>query len=235
MASAEAPIRRTALVTGGTRGIGLEVVRGLATLGYRILAVGRDPGTAKIATESLGRAADQVSFLLADLGSRTEVRALAESVALQSPVLDLLIHNAAVVRPTRGLTPDGDEWQWAVNHLAPFLLTSLLFPALARSTAGRVVITASQVERGGSIDFDDLTLAHGYTPASAYGRSKLANVMFCYELARRIDGSGVTANCLHPGVVRTGLLDTLQRVRQKPSRSLAAAAAEVGSDGAMAP
>ncbi len=215
-------LRKIAVVTGGTRGIGLEVVRGLVGSGYRVLAIGRDPATTAAACQSLGPAADNVTMLQADLASMTEVRRIAASIAEQAPIVDVLIHNAAVVRRTRELTPDGFEWQLAVNHLAPFLLTALLFPTLATGSA-RIVVTASQVERHGTLDFGDLTLARGYDASGAYSRTKLANVLFTYELARRIAGSGVTANCLHPGVVRTGLLNTLHAAARAKHRSTAGA------------
>jgi len=205
-----------AVVTGGTRGIGLEVARGLVSRGIHVLIVGRDAGAGKAAAESLGRSAAggaQARFEAGDLSRLGEVPALARRIAGIVPRLKYLIHNAAVVTPRRLVTPEGFETQFAVNHLAPYSLTRDLIPALLSAPEARIVVTASQVERGADLDLDDLMGSKGYEPFRAYGQSKLANVLFTYELAERLAGSSVTVNCLHPGVVRTGLLDTLGAVQ----------------------
>jgi NAD(P)-dependent dehydrogenase (short-subunit alcohol dehydrogenase family) len=220
---------RWAVVTGGTRGIGLAVARGLVTRGARVILVGRDrnAGTAALA-ELRGFAGDEAaSWLGADLASRRAVRALAARILETAPRLDLLVLNAAVVTPTRILTPDGHEMQLAVNHLAPYLLTHDLLPLL--SDGGRIVVTASQVERGARLDLDDLDCARAFEPTAAYARTKLANVLFTYELAERLQGTSVTANCLHPGVVRTGLLDTLERIDREREPQAPAARRAVGA------
>ena len=205
-----------AVVTGGTRGIGLEVARGLVSRGIHVLIVGRDAGAGKAAVESLGRSAAggaQARFEAGDLSRLGEVPALARRIAGIVPRLKYLIHNAAVVTPRRLVTPEGFETQFAVNHLAPYSLTRDLIPALLSAPEARIVVTASQVERGADLDLDDLMGSKGYEPFRAYGQSKLANVLFTYELAERLAGSSVTVNCLHPGVVRTALLDTLGAVQ----------------------
>ena len=211
---------RWAIVTGGTRGIGLAVARGLAARGMRVILVGRDPDAGAAALAELRRVAgDEAGIWLgADLASRREVLALAARIRDAAPRLDLLVLNAAVVTPTRTLTPDGHEMQLAVNHLAPYLLTHDVLPLL--SDGGRIVVTSSQVERGARLDLDDLTCARRFDPGAAYARTKLANLLFTYELAERLQGTSVTANCLHPGVVRTELLDTLDRIdREREPRA----------------
>lgn len=191
-----------ALVTGGTRGIGLEVARGLVAAGFRVLVVGRGGHAGDASTE----------FLRFDLSDTATIPRLATQIGSLASRLDLLVHNAAIVTRHRELTPEGHELQFTVNHLAVYALTRALIPLLTRTPGARVVVTASQVERSGTIDFDDLMGEVNYSPDRAYRQSKLANVLFTYELARRLAGFGITANCLHPGVVRTNLLETLHAV-----------------------
>jgi NAD(P)-dependent dehydrogenase (short-subunit alcohol dehydrogenase family) len=142
---------------------------------------------------------------------------LAAEVVAQFEAPKILIHNAGVVTPQRIVTEDGVEMQFAVNHLAPFLLTSLLGDAMERVAPARIVVVASQVERGGVIDFSDLMGEKRYEPLRAYSQSKLANVMFTYALAERLTGSSVTANCLHPGVVRSELLNEIGNIERSRS------------------
>ncbi len=201
-----------AVVTGGTRGIGLEVARGLVTRGVQVLIIGRDRTTGEAATADLNRDAAGgagVAFLAADFGRMQDVLDLARRITAAAPRVDLLIHNAAVVTPRRIVTTDGFEMQFAVNHLAPYLLSRELIPLLRAANEARIVVTASQVERGAILDLDDIMGSRDYHPSRAYGQSKLANVLFTYELAERLRGTNVTVNCLHPGVVRTRLLDAL--------------------------
>jgi NAD(P)-dependent dehydrogenase (short-subunit alcohol dehydrogenase family) len=198
---------RTILVTGASSGIGRETVEGLARLGSRVLMLGRDASRLDAARQRIQRRVPRARLQLyvADLASLGQVRRVAETVRDQHPVIDVLINNAAVITRTRELTEDGIETQWAVNHLAPFLLTHLLFEALVKADRARVITVASAAEVLGRIAFDDLGGAERYDSRAAYCQSKLANVMFTYALARRLPPH-VTANCLHPGAIRTRLL-----------------------------
>ena len=199
---------RTCLVTGANAGIGEETVRGLAAMGAEVLMLCRDRGRAE---EAKARVQKQVptarlELVLADLSRRSEVHRAAEEVNARPGPLHVLVNNAAVITKRREVTTDGFERQWAVNHLAPFLLTHLLLDKLKASGPARVVTVASQVHAGGRLDFDDLQSERGYEPVKVYNTTKLANVLFSHELARRLEGSRVTSNCLHPGVVATNLL-----------------------------
>jgi len=189
-------------VTGATSGIGLEIARGLAGLGARVIMVGRDPGKAARAAEQVG---GSVEVALADLSSLDAVRALGAELLERCPRIDVLMSNAGVYRMRRRLTVDGFEETFAVNHLASFLLTHLLLDRLKASAPARIVMVASGAHHGAVLDLDDLQLSRAYGHWKAYSRSKLANVMFTYALARRLDGTGVTANSLHPGFVATHL------------------------------
>jgi len=206
------------LITGSNTGIGKETALGLAKLGATIVMVCRDREKGAAAAAEISKRANNpaVSLMVADLSSQSQIRRLAGDIhegrggaaPLQAggPRLDVLIHNAGVILPQRRLTVDGIETQLAVNHLAPFLLTHLLLDVLKASAPSRIVVVASQVESRGTIQFDDLQSAKAYTPLTTYFQSKLANVLFTYELARRLQGTRVTANCLHPGVIATNLL-----------------------------
>jgi NAD(P)-dependent dehydrogenase (short-subunit alcohol dehydrogenase family) len=200
---------RVCLVTGATSGIGRETAIGLAARGATVIVAGRDEARGR---ETLAEIAAQTGrtdaeLIVADLSSQAEVRRLAAEVRARHDRLHVLINNAAVITPRRALTPDGLETQLAVNHLAPFLLTNLLRDLLEAGGRARIVNVASQVESRGMIDFDDLGRERRpYERLDAYCQSKLANVLFTYELARRLEGTGVTANCLHPGVIATNLL-----------------------------
>ncbi len=205
-----------AVITGGSRGIGLEVARGLGRRGLEIVIVGKQPelGRAAAAVVAASGSGARASWLGADLSSMGEVRQVAARIAASHPRIDILIHNAAVVTRSRVMTAEGLETQFAVNHLAPYLLTHELWPQLQGADEPRVVVTASQMERGGTIDFADLMGARDYHPSRAYSQSKLANVLFTYELADRVRETRTSVNCLHPGVVRTDLLDTLGAVKR---------------------
>ena len=194
---------RTVLVTGGTGGIGLATAAGLADLGARVGIVGRDAGRAQTAAAQLRSSGAHVDVFVADLSAQREVRRLAEEVLTAYARLDVLVNNVGGYWATRRTTVDGLERTFAVNHLAPFLLTNLLLDRLRGTAPARVVTVSSGAQSMGAIAFDDLQGERGYSGQRAYNQSKLANVMFTYELARRLDGSGVTANALHPGVVRT--------------------------------
>ena len=197
---------KTVLVTGGTGGIGKATAAGLAAVGARVGIVGRDlsrtrAAAAEIAATSGNPAVDAFG---ADMSAQAEVRRLAREVLDAYPRLDVLVNNVGGFWSTRRLTADGLEHTFAVNHLAGFLLTELLLDRLKASAPARIVTVSSGAQANGRMQFDDLRGEHGYSGQRAYNQSKLANVMFTYELARRLDGSGVTATVLHPGVVRTG-------------------------------
>jgi retinol dehydrogenase 14 len=196
---------KTVLVTGGTGGIGRATAAGLAALGARVGVAGRDRARAEAAAEDIrafGGAG--VDVFVADMSSQAEVRRLAAEVLDAFPRLDVLVNNVGGSWAHRHTTVDGLEHTFALNHLAPFLLTNLLVERLKASAPARVVTVSSGVHSTGRIDFDDLQGERAYSVQRAYSQSKLANVLFTYELARRLDGTGVTATVLHPGVVRTG-------------------------------
>jgi NAD(P)-dependent dehydrogenase (short-subunit alcohol dehydrogenase family) len=196
------------VLTGANTGVGYESALGAAKRGAHVVMVCRDPQRGEQARAQVQKAAPRakVELLLCDLASQRQVRRLAAELDARLERIDVLVHNAGLVARERRLTEDGVETTFAVNHLAPFLLTTLLLPKLEASQPARVVVVASQVEARGSIHFDDLGLAHGFEPLRAYFQSKLANVLFTYALARRLEGRGVTANCAHPGVLATNLL-----------------------------
>jgi retinol dehydrogenase-14 len=196
---------KTVLVTGGTGGIGKATAIELAELGARVGVTGRDLARAQAAAADIRRQSGNpaVDAFAADMSSQTEIRRLAGEVLETYSRLDVLVNNVGGYWNSRHLTVDGLEWTFAVNHLAPFLLTNLLLDRLKASGPARVITVSSNAHAMGRIDFGDLQGAHSYSGARAYNQSKLANVMFSYELARRLQGSGVTANALHPGVVST--------------------------------
>jgi retinol dehydrogenase 14 len=199
---------KTVLVTGATSGIGLEASVKLAGMGASLLLVGRDLAKTGAAAADVRRrsGSEAVSQMLCDFASQAQIRALAANVIATCPALHLLVNNAGSVSISREVTEDGIERTFAVNHLGPFLLTNLLRPLLERSAPARVVTVSSIAHRQGDMPFDNLQFEHGgYTIMRAYSRSKLANVLFTIELAARLAGTGVTANCLHPGAVATNI------------------------------
>jgi NAD(P)-dependent dehydrogenase (short-subunit alcohol dehydrogenase family) len=189
----------------GTDGIGKAAAYGLAIKGARLLVHGRDPDKgARAVAELKARSGNPaIEFLPADFGSLAEVRRLAASVLERTPRIDVLINNAGGIYVKRALSKDGYEMTFAVNHLAPFLLTHLLLHALRAGGQSRVVTTASNAHRSARIAFDDLQITRKYSPMGAYAVSKLANILFTRALAKRLQGTAVTATCLHPGFVRT--------------------------------
>lgn len=199
---------KTILITGATSGIGLEAAVELARRGARMFLVGRDPGRTEAAVarvKARGGSVDVSSFLC-DFSSQASIRELAGEVRGKLDRIDVLVNNAGGVNKKRQLTVDGIETTFAVNHLGYFLLTNLLLDLLKRSAPARVVTVASIGHRRGTLDFDDLGFERGgYAIMRAYTRSKLANVLFAAELARRLTGTGVTSNSLHPGSVATNI------------------------------
>jgi NAD(P)-dependent dehydrogenase (short-subunit alcohol dehydrogenase family) len=195
---------RTVVVTGGTGGIGRATAMGLARMGANVAITGRNAARGEAAAREIREATGaQVDVLVADLSSQSEVRRLAAEALERLPRIDVLVNNVGGYWDSRHVTADGLERTFAVNHLAPFLLTNLLLERLGESASARVVTVASHAHAQGRIDFDDLQAERAYSGARAYNQSKLANVLISYELARRLRGSGVTANALHPGVVST--------------------------------
>ena len=194
------------LVTGATQGIGLETAVELARRGATVVMHGRDKARSEAAlADARERSGGQLELLLADLGSLADVRRLASDFKARHDRLDVLLNNAGAMHTHRKTTADGFEATFAVNHLAPFLLTNLLLDVLRKSAPSRVVTVASEAHRrGGQLDFSDLMSERDYSIIGAYGRSKLANIHFARELARRLAGTRVTSNCLHPGVIASG-------------------------------
>jgi retinol dehydrogenase-14 len=197
---------KVCLITGATSGIGKATAMGLANMGAGVVMVGRDRSRGEAAMadikEKSGNAS--VDLMLADVSSQEQIRRLADEFKEAYPRLDVLINNAGVFRSKWITTAGGIEMTFAVNHLAYFLLTNLLLDVLEASAPSRIVNVSSGDHSNGTIDFDDLQGEKGYKGAKAYSQSKLANILFTYELARRLEGTGVTANCLHPGAgIRT--------------------------------
>lgn len=196
---------KTVMVTGATDGIGLVTARELAAEGARVLLVGRNEQKGQQALRTVRQAANraEIVFHRADLSRLAEIRRLATIVAETEPQLDVLVNNAGGIFSERQETEDGFERTFALNHLNYFLLTNLLLEKLRAAPAGRIVNVASRAHVGGEMQFDDLQMTRGYKGWRAYRQSKLANILFTRELAKRLEGSTVTANCLHPGFVRT--------------------------------
>jgi NAD(P)-dependent dehydrogenase (short-subunit alcohol dehydrogenase family) len=197
---------RVCLITGATNGIGKETALALARMGATIIMVARnaEKGEAALADVRQRSANDRVTLLVADLASLSSVRRLAQDFRDQHQELHVLINNAGAFNSQRALSDDGYELTFAVNHLAHFLLTTLLLDLLKASAPSRIINVSSGAHTRAEINFDDLSAEAKYGGMSAYGQSKLANVLFTYELARQLAGTGVTANALHPGVVKTG-------------------------------
>ena len=198
-------VGKIVLITGGTGGIGKATAIGLARLGARVGITGRDvTRTGQVAADIRAASGNpEVDAFAADMSSQAEVRRLAVAVLETYPRLDVLINNVGGFWAHRHPTADGLERTFALNHLAPFLLTNLLLDRLKAGAPARVVTVSSGAQSAGRIDFNDLQSARNYSGQRAYSQSKLANIMFTNELARRLEGTGVTASSVHPGVVRT--------------------------------
>jgi NAD(P)-dependent dehydrogenase (short-subunit alcohol dehydrogenase family) len=198
---------RVAVVTGASSGIGLHSALGLARDGMRVVMTGRDRGRTEAArrfvTEHSG--SDRVEITLADFSRLADVRRLADEILSRCERIDVLVNNAGLFSPKYRLSADGFELTFAVNHLAPFLLTNLLLERLKASAPARLVTVASEAHRGSRIDIGNLIRPHDWSMTRAYGRSKLCNILFTRELARRLDPKEVVAACLHPGMVATAI------------------------------
>lgn len=195
---------KCALVTGGSDGIGLVTAKELARIGAQVTIIGRNADKTSAAADQIRAAGGTgVETILADLSQMDGVRRAADLFLSRHEKLHILVNNAGGLFMSRETTADGFEKTFALNHLAYFLLTNLLLDALRAGAPARIVNVSSMAHQGARLDFNDLQNERGYTSFGAYGQSKLANIYFTYELARRLEGSGVTANCLHPGFVAT--------------------------------
>ncbi|KAM9355097.1 retinol dehydrogenase 14a [Pholidichthys leucotaenia] len=200
---------KTVIITGANSGIGKATAAGIVKHQGRVIMACRDRGRAEEAArdivDSTGAERSQLLVRQLDLASLDSVRRFCEDIIQEEPQLNVLINNAGVYQCPYSRTEDGFEMQFGVNHLGHFLLTRLLLDLLKRSAPSRVVVVSSKLYKHGHINFDDLNSEHSYDKAFAYSRSKLANLLFTCELAHRLEGSGVTANALTPGIVRTNL------------------------------
>jgi NAD(P)-dependent dehydrogenase (short-subunit alcohol dehydrogenase family) len=197
--------RKKVLITGGTDGIGKVTALELANRGAHVIIIGRNPQKTEQTVREIREQSDnpRVDFLIADLSEQEQVRRVAAEYRHRYDQLHVLINNAGAFFAKRELTADGLEKTFALNHLAYFLLTHLLLDLLTKSAPARIINVSSAAHFGGKINFDDLNAEKSYSGWGAYSNSKLMNVLFTYELARRLQGSGVTVNCLHPGFVAT--------------------------------
>jgi NAD(P)-dependent dehydrogenase (short-subunit alcohol dehydrogenase family) len=198
---------RTALVTGATSGIGRAIAEALAAAGLTVVLVARDEARGEATRNEIVTATgnDRISVVRGDLADMSSVRSLAQAVGQAHPALDILVNCAGVYTPKRTVTPDGFETMFATNLLGPFLLTNLLLPQLRAAGSARVLVLSAPSTS--KLDFDDLQGERRFRSLSAFGASKAADLLFTFELARRLDGSGVTANAVHPGLVRTSLMN----------------------------
>ncbi len=194
------------LITGATNGIGLVAARELAKMGAQIVIVSRNAEKCALVTEQIKRetANPKIEYIAADLSNHAGTQKAAHEFKKRHTRLDVLLNNAGALFTSRQLSADGIEMTWALNHLSYFILTVLLLDTLKTSGAARVVNVSSDAHQNAKINFDDLQMEKGYAPLAAYQQSKLANILFTYELARKLEGTKVTANTLHPGLVNTG-------------------------------
>lgn len=226
------------LVTGTTSGIGKETALGLAQMGATVVMVARDRERGETVRDEIrARSGNQhVDLLLADLSSQQAVRQLVEQFRQNYPALHVLINNAGVFSLRRRTTIDGLELMFAVNYLAPFLLTNLLLDMLKASAPSRIVNVSSDAHEAGYINLDDLQSEKSYRFMRPYGQSKLALLLFTYELARRLEGTGVTVNALHPGFVSTNIGQTgLRGIARSAAKFVTSLAGISPEEGAKTP
>jgi NAD(P)-dependent dehydrogenase (short-subunit alcohol dehydrogenase family) len=199
---------KTCLVTGATAGIGRVTALELAHMGATVVVAGRDPAKCALTANDIREESGNptVEYLVADLSSQADIRRFAEEFIERHNRLDVLVNNAGAINMSRRKTVDGIEMTFAVNHLSNFMLTNLLLDVLIASSPARVVNVASAVHQKAKIDLFDIHAPRHYSGFRAYSRSKLCNLLFTYELARRLEGTGVTANALHPGLVASDIL-----------------------------
>ena len=199
------------LVTGANAGIGFAISLGLAKKGATVVMVSRNKSRGETSLAKIKRIShnNSIFLLVADLSSQAEIRQLVINFNKKFNRLDILINNVGVITQQRILTKDGLEMQFALNHLAPFLLTDLLLESIKKSNSARIINISSTAHKNTRINFDDLQSVQSYNPVEVYKKTKLCNVLFTYELARRLKGTNITSNCLHPGVIRTKLLGNL--------------------------
>jgi len=202
------------LITGATSGVGRAAATALHQMGHHVVLVGRDPARTQGLADELSAKGVPADYLIADLSSQKDIRAIAATYLERYERLDILINNAGALFPERSVTPDGYERTWALNHLGYFLLTRLLLPLMTESAPARIVNVGSDAHQAGRIHWNDLQLERGWNSFGwrAYAQSKLGNLLFTFELARRLHGTGVTANVVHPGFVRSGLATHHSRV-----------------------
>jgi NAD(P)-dependent dehydrogenase (short-subunit alcohol dehydrogenase family) len=196
---------KTVVITGATSGIGRVAAGALAAQGARIVLIARDRARGEETLAALRAAGPEAAHVVhhANLSRLTEMKRVAEAIAASEPRVDVLINNAGAMFTARQVTGEAFEMTFATNHLSYFVVTNLLLPVLKSTPGARIVSTASDAHKGAQLDFTDLQMSRGYTAFSMYGRSKLMNILFTRELSRRLAGTGVTVNCLHPGFVKT--------------------------------
>lgn len=204
------------LVTGANAGIGYAISLGLAKMSATVVMVCRNKSRGETSLAKIKKKSNNklISLLIADLSSQTAIRQLVIDFEKKFKKLDILINNVGVVTQQRMVTGDGLEMQFALNHLAPFLLTDLLLASLKKSDSARIINISSNAHRSASINFDDLQSEQSYEAKKVYQQTKLCNILFTYELARHLNDTNITANCLHPGVIRTKLLSEFLSVNE---------------------
>ena len=207
---------KTCIVTGANTGIGKETAFGLARLGATVVMVCRDRERGEAAQREIKQQSrnDRLELMIYDFSSQNSIRQFAKDFKQLHDRLDVLVNNAGVVLRVRSMTEDGLESTFAINHLGYFLVTNLLLDVLKKSAPSRIVSVASTAHKYGKLDLNAWPTGRDYSSFAAYANSKLANVLFTYELARRLEGTGVTANCLHPGGVGTNLFRGLPKFLQ---------------------
>ena len=222
------------VITGGTSGIGLVAAKALASIGARLILIARDQGRGEAAVAALAPPHEgRHRIVLGDLSTLGEMRRVAAEIAAAEPRIDVLINNAGAMFDKREVTADGLERTFAVNHMAYFVVTQGLLPSLAAAPSARIVSTASTAHSHARLDFSDLQVANSRVAfANAYGKSKLCNVLWTRELARRLAGTGITANTLHPGFVASRFGDNMNGPAGKIFRTLKVfgASPEKGAD-----